>query len=136
MPEWMPLIGEVPLLVGVLMVSTGPWVAAVLAGKLETNGRTQRRLDEQSAAHAVILGELKAAHLREVQRITETVTYERDEKSEMGRALDIQRERADLLGQKLGDSALEFGRVTVHLLGSLPRVGDNGPDAIAAGGDR
>lgn len=90
-----------------LGLSAGPWIIALLAGKLLT-----------AKAHEARVSDLKEQ--RDKAEARATVEHSRAE---------IERKRADDLASKLAEVAGEMGRTTVHLLQGIP------PMAPPEGGD-
>lgn len=107
--EWYQTLGGVVILLG---FSAGPWIAALLAGKLITKGQHDGRIADKDAE----IARIEKRHDGTVSRLLEERNYERQAK-------DLERERADKLSDKLGEATIELGETAVHLLRALPSSG-------------
>jgi hypothetical protein len=95
---WQVLVG----IVAALGFSAAPWIAALLANKLITIGIHRERMAEKEAT---------------IARLEREVAYEQTAKA-------TQEKRADDAIASVAALAGEMGQTTVHLLKSLPGVGD------------
>lgn len=107
--EWWQTLGGIIILLG---FSAGPWIAALLAGKLITAGVHNGRIADKDAE----IVRIEKRHDATVGRLLEERNYERTAK-------DLERGRADALADKLGEATIELGETAVHLLRALPSSG-------------
>lgn len=104
----MPVIAltDLPLGVAIVLALTGPWVIALLAGRLVTRGQLLRELKARDDAHA------------------ENTRIQDGRLADALAAVSAEKTRANSLNDRLLNMGDGLGRVAVHLLDSLPQTGD------------
>jgi hypothetical protein len=117
---WQSLIGILVL----LGLSPAPWITAMLAGRLMTLGAHERRVADVRKADEATMAEMRRNQDTLEKRHDATIERLKEERSYERAAKDTERERSDKLADKLMSVTEEFGATTVHLLRSLPDVGE------------
>lgn len=105
---WQWLVGAVAL----LGLSPAPWLAALLSGRLITRSTHEGRVTDLKEE----IARIERRHDGTVARIVAEKDLERE-------ARGVERDRADVLADKLSKATDELGATALHLLESIPGLG-------------